>query len=785
MSRELVPTTQGMNVPSVPGSPGMPGAPAPMPGAAPRSSRWPRYRAALLRYRWLILASTLLGGAAGFALTRVVPASYVVTARLWIADPVERADSTGPIRRNAILPATAWGNLLTSYAVLDRVVERLGLYVAPKRETERQYYKDFAVGQLFVPGAYELQVAPDGRWTLLRDDKPVDQGAAGDSIGRGVGLRWAPAVLPRGENLEFTLAAVRDAAAQLRERLDLEFANERFVTLTLTGIAPERDAQILNTLAEELSGTATTLQGQSDAELATLLGKQVAEAEQALRTAERELSSFRSGAITMPSAGTLADAQRDPTVGAFFSQRLQLDSVRNERTRVENALAAVSSAGGGPLLSIPSVRDAPEVRALAAQLQRAEDSAQVLRRTFTEEYAPLREQRQTIERLSTEAIPGAARQVAARLRARESELEAQIGRSSGTLRGIPARAQREQELARDVEVKAGLYTALQRRYESARMAQASTVAPMTLLDRAVAPARPTRNTKPVLIGFPLLAGLAAGVALALLLDRRDPRVRYPEDVARLGLPILGAVPRMKKNIAALDSDPVEAAKAFEAFRELRVALRHVQVGPGPLQITVTSPGSGEGKSLLSSNLALAYAEAGYRTLLIDGDTRRGQLHSTFGVEASPGLTDFLAGDATPDQIARRGTHERLLVIPSGTRLDNGPELLMSESFQRLLAAVRPLLDVIIVDSPPLGAGADTLVLGTTTRNILMVLRGGVTDREMAAAKLDVLDRLPVRVVGAVLNDVKPEGAFRYYAYLDGYTTGVPHVPAAPKAVGVR
>ncbi|HKG95615.1 MAG TPA: polysaccharide biosynthesis tyrosine autokinase [Gemmatimonadaceae bacterium] len=790
MSRELVPSSPAAAaIAAVQANAGMTSG-APGPGATPpRPPRWPRYRAALLRYRWIILAFGVAGGAVGVALTRLVPASYVVTARLWIANAAERADSTGPIRRNPVLPATAWGNLLTSYAVLDRVAERLGLYLQPKREAERPFFKDFAVTPQYLPGPYELTVGNDGRWTLERDGRVVEAGALGDSIGRTVGLRWAPADLARGSTLEFSLASVREAASMLRERLQLDFANERFVTLTLTGTSPERDAQILNALAAELTGTATTLQGQSDAELATLLGRQVAEAERALRASEQALAGFRSGAITMPTAGSLAEAQRDPTVGAFFVQRLQLDSVRNERTRVENAiatLAASGSAGSAQLLTIPSVREAPEVRALAAQLAAAEDSAQALRRTFTEEYAPLRDLRATIQRLTTEAIPAAAGNVVARLRARERELDAQLARSTGTLRGIPARAQREQELARDVEVKQGLYTALQRRYESAQMAQASTVAPMTLLDRAVAPLKPTRNTAPFLIAASLLGGLAAGIGLALLLDRRDPRVRYPEHVTQLGLPILGAVPKMKASLAAMDTDPVEAAKAFEAFRELRVALRHAQREPGPLQVTVTSPGGGEGKSLLSSNLALAFAEAGYRTLLIDGDTRRGQLNTTFGVEAAPGLTDFLAGDATPDQIARRGTHEKLLVIPAGTRLDNGPELLMSESLQRLLSAVRPLLDVIIVDAPPLGAGADAMVLGTTTRNVLMVLRAGVTDRQMAAAKLDVLDRLPVRVVGAVLNDVKPEGAFRYYAYLDGYaTTGVPHVPVTPKVVGVR
>src|SRR3712207_332645 len=122
MSRHLVPSSQwttppapgGIGGPPVPGSPGTP--PAGL--AVPTVPRWTRYRAALLRYRWLILALTLVGAAAGFALSRVVPPAYAVSARLWISDPASRADSTGPIQRGPLLPANAWGNVLTSYSVL-------------------------------------------------------------------------------------------------------------------------------------------------------------------------------------------------------------------------------------------------------------------------------------------------------------------------------------------------------------------------------------------------------------------------------------------------------------------------------------------------------------------------------------------------------------------------------------------------------------------------------------------------------------------------------------------
>jgi tyrosine-protein kinase Etk/Wzc len=189
--------------------------------------------------------------------------------------------------------------------------------------------------------------------------------------------------------------------------------------------------------------------------------------------------------------------------------------------------------------------------------------------------------------------------------------------------------------------------------------------------------------------------------------------------------------------------------------------------------TVTSPGPAEGKSFVSSNLALAFAEAGHRTLLIDGDLRRGELHRVLDAQRKPGLTDYLQGTIPRDEVIQTTRFDSLWFIGGGTRLHAAPELLSSPLLSQLLLSLRSAYDVILVDSPPMGAGVDPFVLGTATGNLLLVMRTGVTDREMAEAKLDMLDRLPVRVLGAILNDVQRSGAYRYYGYdyyVDGYGT---------------
>jgi tyrosine-protein kinase Etk/Wzc len=372
--------------------------------------------------------------------------------------------------------------------------------------------------------------------------------------------------------------------------------------------------------------------------------------------------------------------------------------------------------------------------------------------------------------MRTQTIPDILRGLVNQLGKQEAELSSQVEQSSSTLKAIPARTIDQMRLVRDVQTKQGLFTMLAGRTEEARLAAASATPDITILDTAVAPLGPTRSTGPQIIILALLASLGGAVGLALLLDHTDSRFRYPEQASgELGLTILGAVPTIKR-VRGGEPDPEEAAQVIEAFRTIRMSITNSYAGSGPIMFTISSPGAGDGKSLVSSNLALSFAEAGYRTVLVDGDTRRGQLHAMFGASRRPGLLDYLGGDAPLDAVLRGSTHEKLTVIPCGTRRHRGPELLHSQAMLQLITDLRERFDVIIVDSPPLGAGVDPFVLGAATGNMVVVLRTGATDRKMAEAKLKLLERLPIRPLGAVLNDIRAQGVYRYYTYLYGYTT---------------
>lgn len=290
---------------------------------------------------------------------------------------------------------------------------------------------------------------------------------------------------------------------------------------------------------------------------------------------------------------------------------------------------------------------------------------------------------------------------------------------------------------------------------------------VTIVDPAIAPLSPTKNTAPRVILMALAGGIAAAIGLALLLDMLDGRLRYPEQATEeLGLPLAGTVPRFPKG-GINQNSPEQTFQLVESFRSLRMTV--LQAGGGKtVALAISSAAPSEGKSLISANLAMSFADAGLRTVLVDGDTRRGTLDEMFGVRNAPGLTDYLGGTASLEQVVRSVSHPSLVLIPAGLRRRRSPELLTSPRLVELVHLLRAQYEVVIFDTPPLAAGVDGYSIASATGNLLMVLRVGKTSRRLASEKLRMFERLPVDIVGAVLNGIELTGAYGHYGYVAGY-----------------
>ena len=739
-----------------------------------------RMISAILRYKWAILALVVVGTAAGVLFARGVRPAYVAQATIWIETAGQQRVDQGPIQTEGLLESAGWLQLLRSYVVLDHVVREHRLYLNPAEAADSTLFASFQLAERFLPGSYVLEVAEDGASYQLIGERELvlESGAPGDSIGTELGFVWAPpaGLLSAGRSVEFTVLTPRDAAIWLAERLDarLPELHGSFLRLELTGSNAERTAATLNAIAERFVQVAADLKRDNSEELTSILEEQLVRAADNLDQAEIELEAFRVQTITLPSETSSPvapgiESTRDPAFQSFFSMRIEREQIRQDMDAIQATLEAQQREGitpGERLWTVGAVQQSSDLRQALTDLTNKQAELRTLRARFTDEHPDVARLASEVRTLETVAIPSLARTLLGQLAERERSIGSLIDSASDELRAIPPRMIEEARLRRRVTIAEALYSEVQSRYEAARLAAVSSIPDVRILDQATVPHTVTNpSAKKMAVVFAFLGSLGLGIAGAVLRDRLDRRFRYPEQVTtEMGLPILGAIQM------APGGNPSEEGmdQVLEAFRELRLGVMNAYGTAGPVVLAVTSPGSGDGKSFVSSNLALAFADLGYRTLIIDGDIRRGTMHHLMNGTRKPGLTDYLAGELPLEGAVQTTQYTNLDFIGAGAWRRSGPELLASPRMRSLIATMRTRYQVIVVDTSPLGAGVDPYVVATVTGSLIMVLRTGTTDRDLAGAKLDVLQRLPIRVLGAVLNAVPARGAYKYYSYISSY-----------------
>jgi capsular exopolysaccharide synthesis family protein len=732
---------------------------------------------AIRRFRWLIIAIVLAGTGIGLVATHFIKPVYNVTSTIWIRSAENQRE---PNQGKGIVEGQNWVELLTTNVVLDTVVVKEKLYLEPKSVEDTTLFKGFEGQWPWRPGEYVLQMSPNGSSYVLKDKAGItlETGRAGQPIGAKIGMRWQPSarLLGRDRKIEFSLVTPRDASKALAMNLVSNLAQDgSFLRISLSGNDPARLTRTLNLVDTQFVKVAGDLKNKEITAQAKSLEEQLATVGDQLKEADGRLESYKAATITKPSEGTAVSPATGITQNTvmtdYFQKRVELDQIKNDQQRLADALQKARNGQKitDELQTIPSVLKAPELNRSLAALGTAEQELEALNFRYTPQSPNVQQAQAKVDTLRQQVVPTYINALSNALKAQAMALSSQINQASAEIRQIPGRMITEQQLTRDRDILAQMFANIQLQYQNARLMEASSTPDVQVLDPAVPPQRPSSNSAIMLVlaAFAISLGLALG--LAVLLDRLDKRFRYPEQVTReLGLSILGAVPAIRQ--VRGEQSPEEAAQVVEAFRTIRMNIAHAYGAAGPVMLTVSSPSPGDGKSLVSSNLALSFAEAGYRTLLIDGDIRRGELHRMFSIDRRPGLLDHLSGQGSLDTVLRATTHQNLSVIACGTRHHHGPELLGSAAMRDMMAALKNRFNVIIVDSPPLGAGIDPFVLGTATGNMLLVLRSGETEREMAENQLKLMDRLPIRLLGAVLNSVNTsDNAYKYYRYVYGYT----------------
>jgi len=293
---------------------------------------------------------------------------------------------------------------------------------------------------------------------------------------------------------------------------------------------------------------------------------------------------------------------------------------------------------------------------------------------------------------------------------------------------------------------------------------------ISILEVARPADKPSKPQKARYMAISLVLGLMLGGGLALLRDWMDQRLRSSEEIsAVLGVPMLGVVPSMsKKHTGAARGKIVEresTSSAAEAYRTIRTAV-FFSVPKGEAKtVLITSPGAGDGKTTLVSNLGIAMAQAGQQVLILDADFRKPMLHAIFEVAKEPGLSSIIAGQETLNKVIRRTSVKGLNILPCGPDVVNPSEILNSSTFADIMAELSSKYDRILVDSPPVMPVTDACILGAICDVTLLVLRAEKSTRKSAQQARDGLLSVGAHILGAIVNDVpRKKGRYGYYYY---------------------
>jgi len=327
-----------------------------------------------------------------------------------------------------------------------------------------------------------------------------------------------------------------------------------------------------------------------------------------------------------------------------------------------------------------------------------------------------------------------------------------------------------QRLAREVEANRIMYDAVQQRLKEATLTRELKPSKVQLNTPAAVPTKPVSPKKTQLMIRGLLAGIVLGVMIALGLNALDSSLKTVDDAEEyLQLPVLGAVPKVKAGHVLVVTEDAKSPAA-EAFRTLRTSVGMLGRAENRRTFLITSAVPQEGKTFCSINFSLALAQQGLKTLIIDGDLRRPAIEKTLSPNGPrrPGVTDYLTGNKKFEEIIQPQGQENCHYIPAGTVAPNPAELVAQGNFDGLIAEALLHFDRVVVDSAPIHAVSDTLMMLSKIQTVCLVVRAGKTPRKAVARALELLYKADAPVAGLILNRQQRRrlagGYDPYYSY---------------------
>ncbi|HEX6748115.1 MAG TPA: polysaccharide biosynthesis tyrosine autokinase [Longimicrobium sp.] len=766
------------------------------------------YLSALRRYWWLVAAAVVLS--AGVALWRVskeLP-MYLATTSVRLRDASVKmggdlgaTSGTNPDQLPGYYtdPILSQIQVLRSRSVAGLVADSLGLRLRPVKP-------DFPYA---VVGAVRVNSAAQDGDTMAVEFGEREVTATLNGVTAKAPYR-RPLQLPGVEatfirrpsfsSAQFSLVSREDAINAVLNGLTAkprELTN--VIDIAYTAYDRHLAQRVADAAAVSFQHVNTESAQQASRRRALFIREQLRSTDSLLIAAQYQLSQFRKNVNAFSPQEKFRTTQEG--LAGLRMHREELDQERRIYAQMGTALGNTRDGGEqlAALAASPQVGTNSGLVSLYQQMQRY----QVLRDSLTTGPWSRAATNPDVQRLDS-LIASSRNRLGMAVSARSTALDAQVrvmdqmmATDAASVSQLPDAEAEQQRLARQVETLQTLTDDLLREQQKARIDEAVEAGQVEMMDHALVPGGPMPRGVKKRVLFALLIGLMIGAGGAFLLDRLNTALFRREEIeALLHVPVLAIVPKIVPEAekrrrpgrklkvpgtALVKRSPAPAdalitvtdlhSAGSQAYRKLRTHLIF-STGGDPLRtLLVTSPGASEGKSTVCANLAVTFAQQHMRVLLVDCDMRRSRLHTLFGAERTPGLTEVLARQGTLEEAIRSTQVEGLHILPAGTLVPNISELLGGAGMRAVMAELSSRYDLVVVDTPPVLAAADAEILGVQTDAVLLVLRAGQTDRQPAQYAVQQLRAIGARVVGAVLNDPDEKVADygRYTYYYDYYS----------------
>ncbi|MRJ05960.1 MAG: hypothetical protein C6I01_00345 [Epsilonproteobacteria bacterium] len=567
--------------------------------------------------------------------------------------------------------------------------------------------------------------------------------------------------IPPDTKYQFQWLPVVDTALALQKNLSVTQPSKgaNIIEVSFQDTIPQRGAQFVNTLVQVYLKERIKQKTQQADQTLQFIDSQLKEVSKKLAESETALENYKkNNKVVDLSFKAQETLKKLNDVETQYNQLILQEELLNMIIKKLHSPHSITS------ISTDVIQD-PLLGNMIGELQKLLLKKEQLLMEYTPQHPAVIQIEKQIKMLQS-MIANRLRTIKKILESKKASLKKLIDQYTALLKNLPKNERRLVDLKRNYMINEKIYSYLLEKRAATAIARSSIISDNRIIDTALVPQTPVKPKKRLILAVAGITGVILGIFLVFLKEFLNTKITSLEEVERLSpIPIVGSIPVIKglskKGVSTLLSPN---SPFMEAFRVIRANIQFLS--PKKRVITVTSTIEGEGKSTISSHLALVYALANKKCVVVNLDMRKPTLHKIFNIPNDYGISDVLANnEGNLERIIHKTQFPNLFVVPSGTIPPNPGELLESPHMEKVWDYLTSNFEVVIFDTPPVGLVIDALEILAKADINLHVVRLNYSKKEFFKTIGDLKENKGIKGMGLVVNGVKNRQGYKYsYGY---------------------